>query len=347
MTAVAAARFAWHAKSYDPRMASVRLRMLEPMAYLRAQGVSIAPYDPAVAPEDHAAILFSKSFSGDAVGLAQRARAAGRPILFDLCDNLFAGKGRHDGEGRAARVRAMMRLATRIVFATPALAEQMIAAMPEVADKARIIPDTVENIPPLNPADPTVRRELVELNAFLRRHEGALHCVWFGKSQGSLAGFAHIDAAAAELRRFTQQRKVTLTIISNTRWRYWLAARKWGVPSHYMPWRLDSFGAALAAHKVAIIPVEQNGYTLGKTINRPATAVIAGLGVIADAIPSYEELRPFIALDDWQGGLARYAADGEDEREQLGRARAHLIAHYSREAIGRQWAAVLDDLMAA
>ena len=53
---------------------------------------------------------------------------------------------------------------------------------------------------------------------------------------------------------------------------------------------------ALARHRVAVIPVECNAYTVGKTMNRPATAIMAGLGVVGDAIPSYEELRPLKVL---------------------------------------------------
>lgn len=338
-------RIAWHAKSFDPRMASVRLRLLEPMAYLKAQGLPIEAYDKARGPEGYSAILFSKSFSLEAVAIAERARDAGRAVLFDICDNLFAGKARHDREERIARARRMMCLATQIVFSTATLAEQMLAQMPEAAGKARVIPDALE-IAPLHPTSTTGLKEVATLQRFLARHEGALHCVWFGKSQGQLAGFAHIDAAAAELRRFAALRPVTLTIISNARWRYWLAAPRWGVRSHYMQWRLDSFGAALAAHDVAIIPIERNGYTLGKTINRPATAVVAGLGVIADAIPSYEELRPYIVLDDWRDGLNRYAFEREAEDALLAEARAHLEARYSREAVGRQWEMAIADLMA-
>lgn len=34
-------RVGWHAKSYDPTMASIRVRLLEPMAYLQERGRSM------------------------------------------------------------------------------------------------------------------------------------------------------------------------------------------------------------------------------------------------------------------------------------------------------------------
>jgi hypothetical protein len=181
------------------------------------------------------------------------------------------------------------------------------------------------------------QKQLHQLERFLSLHGRALHCVWFGKSQGQLSGFAHIDAAVNELQAFSRMHPVTLTIISNARWRYWTAAARWKLPTHYMPWSLNTFDQSLACHQVAIVPVERNQYTIGKTINRPATAIAAGLGVIADSIDSYEELRPFIPLDDWQGGLVRYLNHPPREDHHLEAARQHLHERYGRDAVGQLW----------
>src|SRR3546814_4007213 len=68
-----------------------------------------------------------------------------------------------------------------------------------------------------------------------------------------------------------RHRPVTLTVISNSRLKYLKARLGWrGVPTHYMPWAMNSFYEALSVHDAAVIPVERNGYTIGKTINRPA-----------------------------------------------------------------------------
>jgi hypothetical protein len=71
---------------------------------------------------------------------------------------------------------------------------------------------------------------------------------------------------------------------------------------------------------------------------------MAGLGVIADSIESYEELRPFIALDDWQAGLARYAHGWQGEQSLLAQARDHLDRHYGRRHVAECWRAVLDEV---
>ena len=76
-------------------------------------------------------------------------------------------------------------------------------------------------------------------------------------------------------------------------------------------------------------------------MNRPATALLLGLGVVADAIPSYEELRPFISLDDWQGGLARYRDGSAETQAQIEAGRRHLTERYSADAVADRWAEVL------
>ena len=149
-----------------------------------------------------------------------------------------------------------------------------------------------------------------------------------------LAGMAHVDTAVVALEQFAKYRQSTLTIISDRRWQYLLGRRKWALPTFYQPFAPDSFQAALARHDVAIIPVVKNPYTIGKSINRPATAVLAGLGVVADPLDSYLELRPFIELGDWQVGLSRYSK-GKDARNS--EARRYLESRYSLNAVGQHW----------
>ena len=52
-----------------------------------------------------------------------------------------------------------------------------------------------------------------------------------------------------------------------------------------------------------VVPISPNPFTRCKSANRPALALAAGVPVVADAIPSYRELAPYLTLDDWAGGL--------------------------------------------
>ncbi len=338
------ARFAWHADKVDSSLASIRYRMLQPLAALRARGVPIELFDPAQSPESYDAIIFCKSQGERAVEIAQAARAAGRAVIYDMCDNLFvAHRIGHASAARIERVRTLIGLATHTSFSTATLAEQ-IAEEVRIDAPQTVIPDALDVEPATGSLHGVFERwEMGRLRRFLHRHDGALHCVWFGKSLGRVSGYVHIEAAVAQLRDFaaTNGTAVTLTVISNDRLNFMRAARRWELPVHYMPWTQGTAPQATALHQVAVIPLENNNYTAGKTMNRPATAMLLGLGVVADAIPSYEELRPFIALDDWQGGLARYRENSAMIQAQLAAGRQHLIERYSPDAVADRWADIL------
>lgn len=324
-------------------MASIRVRVLEPMAALIEQGVEATIYCAKTGPNGYDAVIFSKSYSDQALDIARQLRALGRPVIFDICDNIHQAQLGVGADSKIARFNDMLKLASHITYSTEALAEQIEAEVPEAAAKRCIIPDTLDTLPHCPTVDFSSPETLYmkQLHGFMARHPNALHCVWFGKSYGKLAGLSHLNAAAKELEHFSQHHPVTLTVISNERWRYWLAKRRWNIPTLYIPWSINIFRAALEQHDVAVIPVEKNEYTAGKTINRPATAIQAGLGVIADSISSYEELRPFISLDDWQAGLEYYATQSSSTCPRLKAAQDHLADTYTREAIGQRWYALL------
>ena len=58
-------------------------------------------------------------------------------------------------------------------------------------------------------------------------------------------------------------------------------------------------GSLLIADQSEPVHAVQIGQSVG-------VALLLGLPVIADAIPSYEELRPFACLGDWDAGLSDY-----------------------------------------
>lgn len=330
-------RIGWYTQRPNPKHASARLRVHGPMAQLAARGHECVFYDGGHLAEGLDCIVISKSFTPTAQKVLDRAEAAGVPVLYDMCDNLVA-KARAEGDEQTeARVIAALQRAALITAPTPdllaRLAEQ-VAGVP-----LKVVPDMLENTDFLAglPLSPIERWRLKRLRRFLARHDEALHCVWFGNSAGKHAGLVHVAERMRELEAFAQSHPVTLTIISDT----WLAYRRtapdFGIPTHYMSWSLGAFLPALRAHRVAIIPVGRNSFTLGKSINRPATALRAGLGVVADALPAYEELRDFVAIDDWQGGLTRYACGWPEERERLAAGLAHIDARYGDSEVADKW----------
>ncbi len=312
------------------------------MAYLREKGIDTELFDRKKGVGAYEAILFSKSLQSATLTLAREAKAAGTRVIFDICDNIFEAKDTPAKARKVERLRQILSLADIIIYATPALKEQISSRVPRIGALQLVIPDMLEELEKLGGRLSLKERfDLTRLARFHRTHAGALHCVWFGKCQGSKSGLVHVHAAVRELELFSRSHKVTLTIIGDQRTRYWSAARKWDIPHFYLPWTLSSFSPAMKMHNVAIVPVEKNDYTVGKTINRPATALRAGLGVIADAIPAYEELRPFIVLDDWQQGLHRYCTTHPRDDAGCQAAREHIASLYGADAVGSQWLALV------
>jgi hypothetical protein len=52
-------------------------------------------------------------------------------------------------------------------------------------------------------------------------------------------------------------------------------------------------------------------------------------------------LQDFVPIDDWQGGLWRYASDWPRERDRLAEALAHIDAHYGDAHVADLWESAL------
>ena len=332
----------WHADKYHPDIASVRLRILQPMDALSDRGFTVGCQHSAHC--GCSVTIFSKSESAEALTIARASAEAGRTIIYDICDNMFAKPSTTGEDARGmARVREMLRLADAVTCSTATLARQLVQVLPDIGSKIELVPDPLEELS-LSTSPPSWLElaSLWHLKHFLERHAGSLNLVWFGKCKKGYAGIEHVDRVVRLIQESDFRHRVTLTVISNRRRIYRKQSAAWSIPKFYLPWSRRTFHAAIRMHDVAIIPVEKNDYTLGKTINRPATALMAGLGVIADSLPAYEELRPFIALDDWEAGLRRYIERSPQPDSRIVAAQDHLRGRYGAEVVAARWVEVLD-----
>ena len=78
----------WKPISTNVRVASSRLRCLEPLSELRSRGYSVETFNPNHV-DRYAAVIYSKAYDDlsyrEATGLQKR----GIRVVFDLCDNHF------------------------------------------------------------------------------------------------------------------------------------------------------------------------------------------------------------------------------------------------------------------
>jgi hypothetical protein len=286
--------------------------------------------------------LYDDASYREAVDLQNR----GTRIIVDLCDNHFYNPA---GNPELARARAslerMLRLADQLVASTPELAEVMRA---EIATErpVAVIGDAVEEMitgAPESALSGWLRgRELRRLLDWLEEGrkagtEAAL--VWYGIHGGPY--HEHGMGDLLRIRPFVEQlhhlHKVQLTVISNSKEKFARLIAAWSVPTHYLEWNPDTFLPALRAHQIALIPVTQNPFTRCKSNNRVATALAAGLGVVADSIPSYEEFAQVCRLDSWEQGLQDYVRDAALRSRDVGAGQALLARRYSAERIGDAW----------
>ena len=126
-------------------------------------------------------------------------------------------------------------------------------------------------------------------------------------------------------------------MISNSRQKFDRLIAPWSVPTHYLEWSPLTFPPALRAHQIALIPVTQNPFTWCKSNNRLATALAAGLGVVADTIPSYQEFAQFCRLDDWEKGLCDYVGDPAVRSRDVQAGQALVSRFCSPERIADAW----------
>ena len=91
-----------------------------------------------------------------------------------------------------------------------------------------------------------------------------------------------------------------------------------------------------------ILPIKKTPFTLSKSANRPVTAIVNGLIVISDLIPSYQKLRDFMVSPVDALSLNRVISMSREERNKLSNmAFEHAIEEYSLKRISEKWESFL------
>jgi hypothetical protein len=163
--------------------------------------------------------------------------------------------------------------------------------------------------------------------------------VWFGIHGGPHHehGMGDLLRVRPVIEQLHRRSGVQLTVISNSKTKFDRLIAPWAVPTHYLEWSPVTFLPALRAHQIALIPVTRNPFTWCKSNNRLATAIAAGLGVVADGIPSYQEFASVCRLDDWEQGLSDYVTDPAARTRDVGAGQALVSRLCSPERIADAW----------
>ncbi|MBL8770066.1 MAG: hypothetical protein JNK30_01680 [Phenylobacterium sp.] len=307
-------------------VASLRYRVLAPArglaeadwshAIVANTGVDAAARDAAA---DADVLVFSKSVAVGNEAITERARTAGRRVIFDICDDHFG----HPRLG--AHYRRMAGLADQVVCNTPAMAE---AAAPFAARPPVVIPDPYEGPGGAARFAPGARLKLL----------------WFGHP-------SNLDSLQAELPgliAFARARPLSLSVLTALTPRIVevcaqvSAASQGALAMTAAPWSLPAQWSALAACDAVVIPSRATPGKRVKSANRMVEALWAGRPVAAQPMPAYAPfaahtpVRPTLAE-----GLSDLLADPAAVPARIEAAQALIAADFAPRAIARQWASVL------
>jgi hypothetical protein len=346
-------RIAWKPRFSDPRVASTRIRCLNPLAELQSAGYPVELFNSRRVGE-YAAVVYSKLYDDATYNEALFLQKRGVRIALDLCDNHFYNPNGLPFLNKAlAQLKRMMALADELVASTAAMAEVMRAEL-SGSRNITIIEDAVET------EIDSVRapfwdcwwgkKQLGELLRALKegKLEGRTPLVWFGIHGGANAEYGMLDLLKLRplLEQTNRTHPLSLTVISNSREKYNRAIKPWVFPTHYLNWHPQTVVSALRSHAVAVIPVTDNPFTRCKSNNRLAFSLNVGLAVVADAIPSYQDFADVCFLNDWQSGLERYLTDPDLRRRHVQRGQTMIAREWSIERITKKWREFFDSLLA-
>jgi len=335
-------RVGWKPQNDEPRVASTRIRCLNPLAELQRRGFPVELYS-AEHMESYDMVVFLKAYSEKDIALAKELKARGKIVIFDLCDNHFLL-----GEERLQRLKEMYRLADHWVTSTPALADIIHKHIGNGDRPIHVIEDAVEKTVITPAFDVRVklraRWQMASLRRFLenKKNKDNTHLVWFGNYKGSYqdSGLPHVGKLQPLLERIHAHHKLSLTVISNSRSTFDQVFKDWVLPVFYMDWNPFNFYQAMRQHAIAIIPIDVNEFTKVKTNNRMVLSLYLGLGVIADSIPSYEEFSECAFIDDWENGLQQYISHPGLIEAHVQAGRAVIAEKYSLPVIADKWEAL-------
>lgn len=327
-------RVGWRPSAYDSKVFSARIRAMLPAHYLARTGVQ-STIVPPNGEGRYDCVVFQKAYGKRELGLAEAWKAQGVRLIFDLCDNHFYNPTDDAAiEQRIGRLRRMVDLVDAVTVSSPEIAK-LIAPTPTFQ-----VDDTLE----LLPFTAMAERLGWPLRRARRRFGRPVRLIWHGRSgqEDWGSGLTPVKNLVPELERLHAKLPLTLTIMSNAPRTFKRSVGGAGFPTRFVPWRPKTFAPVIARHDICLLPIERNQFTVCKTNNRARAALVLGVPVIADEIPSYREFGDWMFFGDWANHIAEYVHSPELASLHVRTAQAHIAQTYTEELVVRQWNTVLE-----
>lgn len=299
-------KITWHAPTNNVASASFRLRVYAPHLYFLDKGVDSRINEVRI---DSDVVVFSKYYDDRAQKLVRlyREKNPNAILVLDLCDNHFYYNESAEYDNiHHLRTNSLIKFCAAVdgVITSSDYLKSVVVKNTEIKpNKVMVIDDPIDE-------KWLCRRKLnsrllldcvlfvnlkVRLSRFNKKSD---RVIWFGAH-----GVPYADSGMTELYKSadilnsvlaTDQRKFSLTIVSNSRKKYESIARDFKFRSFYLPWSAFTFHDTLSLHSCCILPITKSPFTLSKSSNRLVTALSHGLSVVSDIIPAYEKFTSVI-----------------------------------------------------
>ncbi|HVJ82191.1 MAG TPA: hypothetical protein VNC50_14080, partial [Planctomycetia bacterium] len=253
----------WLPSAPTRELAGARLRCFLPLQYLAARGVAGEIFDPARS-DRYDVCVFQKRYAEEDLRLAAELKWSGRRVILDQCDNhLYDPERRPVYQERAERLRRMLALADLVTVPTPELGRALGAPF-------AVVDDALDPVTP-----PTLKQRALALLQNARRRKRLL---WFGNAGHDYPPFGLIDLARilGDLNQVAERCSIELLVISNDEAAAARATAGASFPVLYRRYETATFQSLARTADLCLLPVTENDFTRGKSVNRPALALRLG-----------------------------------------------------------------------
>jgi len=184
----------------------------------------------------------------------------------------------------------------------------------------------------LPPFDPAVKRIL-----------------WFGNHGAPYARFGIADLLEIQepLEAISREFAVELVVVSNRLASYEQHIKPLAISSRFVEWSAQNLAKELESASVVVVPNSRDAFSVCKSANRTATALMAGVPVAATSTPALEALRECVVLDDFLYGLRLYLTDPKRAAADVARGRQLVEAEFGQAATVAAWKQVIDQTLSA
>lgn len=251
--------------------------------------------DFAAADPVHDVYIISKCYDARAYLVAHFVRGHRKLVGIDLFDDYFSQTRDSRFTRQRHSLRTLVQSADFVLSSTPAMHEVAASYAPQ-------LPVHVMNDPATRVAAETVRQTLTRKQQYA--HEKAtLNVAWFGTGDNAHfpVGLADLVAFGGDLARLRGRGfDVRLDILTNHRAMTADALamlRRLAVPYTVDGWTEEREVALLAKSLVCFLPVNAQGFSIAKSLNRAVSALCAGAQVLSSGYPLYQRLGALIYRD--------------------------------------------------